>query len=345
VLGRSIDLRQCTICSFLRTTSHTLLLYASGALSEFRFPILYPLLRRHLTRVAPLIHNRSLRKTQLILSALSKTISSRTSPAPITYYALDLGRHELERTLDQLAASPIGREMQGKVDTRGLWGTYEFGFKWVEGGGLQDRGVAAGLTRPRSLSPNGSATQSGSTSSVEQDSADTPPSLPDGETLETPLHILFLGSSMGNFSRGEDAAFLRSLPLRAEKGDTLLLGLDHESDAARIRRAYNNRGGFRDRWLFNGLKGAGRVMGDESLFAPEKWECVSRYDEEKRKRALLGSVCLKVAGGYHLNDFTFFFRPKRHVLSLPHRADRARSGVTGRFCVPRGRACAHPVIS
>jgi len=221
-----------------------------------------------------------------------------------------LDRRELERTLDELATSPIGREMQGKVDTRGLWGTYEYGFKWVEKGGLQDRGVAAELTRARSLSPNDTATQSGSTSSTEQDSADTPLSSPDWETPEPPLHMLFLGSSMGNFSRGEDAAFLRSLPLRTGKGDTILLGLDHEADAARIKRAYNNRGGFRDRWLFNGLNGAGRALGDESLFAPEKWECVGRYDEEKRKRALLGPVRVKVTNNYHSNDFTFCFRPK-----------------------------------
>jgi len=217
-----------------------------------------------------------------------------------------LERRELERTLDELAASPIGRELQGKVDTRGLWGTYECGFKWVEEGGLQDRGVAAGVTRARPLGPNDTAIQSGSTSSAEQESADTPLSSPDWKTSETPLHILFLGSSMGNFSREEDAAFLRSLPLRAEKGDTILLGLDHEADAARIKRAYNDRGGFMHRWLLNGLSGAGRAMGDESLFAPEKWECVGRYDEEKRKLALLESVCIMVTSdNHHFNYFTF----------------------------------------
>ena len=233
------------------------------------------------------------------------------SPAPITYYALDLERRELERTLDQLVASPIGREMQGKVDTRGLWGTYECGFKWVEEGGLRDRGVAVGVTRPCSPSPNGAPASSGfPVTSSELDSTEIPLSSSDWETLEIPLHILFLGSSMGNFSRGEDATFLRSLPLRAEKGDTLLLGLDHESDAARIKGAYNDRGGFMHRWLLNGLKGAGRAMGDESLFIPERWECVGRYDEEKRKLALLGSVCVKVADYHHFNDSTSYFRPK-----------------------------------
>ena len=158
----------------------------------------------------------------------------------------------------------------------------------MEDGGLRDCGVAAGVTRACSLSPNGAAAPSGSpVTSSERNSTETPHSSSDWETLEIPLLILFLGSSMGNFSRGEDAAFLTSLPLRAEKGDTLLLGLDHESDAARIKGAYNDRGGFMHRWLLNGLKGAGRAMGDESLFAPERWECVGRYDGEKRKPFLL----------------------------------------------------------
>jgi len=201
--------------------------------------------------------------------------------------------------------------MQGKVNMHGLWGTYKCGFKWVKEGVLRDNGVAAGVTQACSLSPNDTATQSGSASSAEQDFAYTLLSLLDWETLETPLHILFLGSLMGNFLHGEDATFLRSLPLRGKKGDTLLLGLDHESDAARIKGAYNDQGGFMHHWLLNGLNGAGRAMGDESLFTPEKWECISHYNEEKRKLALLGSVCVKVTSdNHHFNHFTFCFRSK-----------------------------------
>ncbi|KAL7419376.1 hypothetical protein Q5752_006214 [Cryptotrichosporon argae] len=39
-----------------------------------------------------------------------------------------------------------------------------------------------------------------------------------------PLHLVFLGSSLGNFERDAAPAFLRSLPLKP--GDTLLIGLD-----------------------------------------------------------------------------------------------------------------------
>lgn len=211
---------------------------------------------------------------------------SQTSPAPITYYALDLERRELERTLDQLAASPAGQEMHGKVDTRGLWGTFEGGFKFVEEGGLRGRGVvAAAAARARSLSSDGTTTQLSSASS-EQDTAETPLSTPDLGTLETPLHLLFLGSSLGNFSPGEDLAFLRSLPMRPGRGDTLLLGLDHTADIAKIERAYDDRAGITRRFILNGLKSAGRALGDESLFAPEKWAYVSRYDAHERKLPL-----------------------------------------------------------
>ena len=206
------------------------------------------------------------------------------SPAPITYYALDLEQRELERTLDQLAASPVGPEIQGKVDARGLWGTYEGGIKFVEEGGLRGRGNAVeAVARVRSLSAESASTRPSSHSSSERNSIGTSSSTPDVANLETPLHILFLGSSLGNFSRGEDAAFLKSLPLRAGKGDTLLLGLDHGTDGARIKRAYDDRAGINRRFILNGLKGAGRALGDENLFAPEKWEYVGRYNTDERE--------------------------------------------------------------
>ena len=167
-----------------------------------------------------------MRKTSHILSAISKKVPTQSSPTQTAYYALDLERRELERSLDQLVASPVGSETKGKVDIRGLWGTYEGGLKFVEEGGLRGREVATGTAiRARSLSSDGAATESSSspTSSSHQDTIETPPSTPDRETLDSPLHILFLGSSLGNFPRGEEIKFLRSLPLRADKGDTLLL--------------------------------------------------------------------------------------------------------------------------
>jgi L-histidine Nalpha-methyltransferase / hercynylcysteine S-oxide synthase len=226
-----------------------------------------------------------LRKTSLLLSALSKVVPEPNTPAPITYYALDLERRELERTLDELATSPIGLEMQGKVDTRGLWGTFEGGLKFVAEGGLRGREVARAAAvslRSRSPSSDGVTTQPSPTgSSSEQGSVDTAPSTPDA-SLETPLHVLFLGSTLGMFLHGEDAAFLNTLPLRADKGDTLLIGIDMCRDIPRIERAYNDTAGVSRRFILNGLKTAGRALGDESLFPQEKWEYKTRFNVEER---------------------------------------------------------------
>jgi L-histidine Nalpha-methyltransferase / hercynylcysteine S-oxide synthase len=273
-----------------------------------------------------------LRKTSHLLSALSKIVPEQKTPAPITYYALDLERRELERTLDELAASPVGLEMQGKVDTRGLWGTFEGGLRFVAEGGLRGReaaGVATVVLRSRSLSSEGATTQLSHISS-EQDSIETAPSTPDAATLDTPVHLLFLGSSLGMFSRGEAAEFLKALPLRAGSGDTLLLGLDHCTDDVRIVRAYNDHRGITCRFILNGLKNAGRTLGDESLFPEEKWEYVGQYNAEERTSPPLKSQSPQgVADGHDLDDSSFGFRPTRGVLSLTSRADGARPENAG----------------
>lgn len=53
----------------------------------------------------------------------------------------------------------------------------------------------------------------------------------DQDDEERPRHILFLGSSLGNFDRSETAPFLSTLPLRPGSQDTLLIGLDGRPSA------------------------------------------------------------------------------------------------------------------
>jgi len=70
-----------------------------------------------------------LRKTLHILSALARSV---TNDAPITYYALDLEKRELEQALTSIQKS-AGTALHGKVITKGICGTYDAGLKLITG--------------------------------------------------------------------------------------------------------------------------------------------------------------------------------------------------------------------
>ncbi|KAI8994191.1 DUF323 domain-containing protein [Trametes punicea] len=237
----------------------------------------------------------ALRKTSVILSALSRSVQERAPSPPVNYFALDLERRELERTLMELTHSDVGAEMRGKVSASGLCGTYDDGLKFIVEGGLEGRNslgkLDSTLAEKYPVSRVGRDPSPSSDSSKSRSDATevTPPSTPGSHQ---PLHILFLGSSLGNFSRGEDAAFLKSLPLRPGSGDTLLVGLDHDNDPKKIELAYNDPKGITRQFIMNGLICAGRALGDDHLFDQNKWEYVGRYNEElRRHEAYYKSTC------------------------------------------------------
>lgn len=175
--------------------------------------------------------------------------------------------------------SEIGSDLEGKVDTKGMWGTYDDGLKFLQCAGLHTSTVdrLSRLSIPgwkvESRDPSPSSSSSGSDSSGTPISDVSPPSTP--EESQPPLHIMFLGSSLGNFNRADSAAFLRSLPLRPGSGDTLLLGLDHDNKKVLIEEAYNDSRNHTKEFIMNGLRGAGRALGDESLFSADKWDYVN----------------------------------------------------------------------
>ncbi|KAG5341084.1 hypothetical protein C0989_011676 [Termitomyces sp. Mn162] len=228
----------------------------------------------------------ALRKTSRILLSLSRLVNAASTRAPITYYALDLEEREIVRTLGEISASEIGESLQGKVDTKGLCGTYDDGLKFVLEGGLNVNDNINPVLTSLSLFGLGDISPISSTgtstfisswdSSSEEDSDYSPISTPDEAQL--PLHILFLGSSLGNFSREEAVEFLGSLPLRAGSGDTLLIGLDHNNDKAEIEEAYNDPQGLTKEFIMNGLRAAGTALGNEDMFKQKNWEYVNRYD-------------------------------------------------------------------
>lgn len=235
----------------------------------------------------------ALRKTSHILLGLSRFAEKQKFSSPITYYALDLEKRELERTLGQIDTSDIGKYLAGKVATKGMCGTYDDGLKFVENGGLQ-MGTLPGTTfaefrrQGSPISSSSSSSDSGSDAGALSDpdalpsptSSEEPPLSPSVSTPGQPttLHIMFLGSSIGNFDRAGAASFLRSLPLRAGEGDTLLLGLDHDNEKGKIEVAYNDKRGYTKKFIMNGLKVAGRSLGKEDLFNEDDWEYVNKYN-------------------------------------------------------------------
>ncbi|KAJ7256826.1 DUF323 domain-containing protein [Mycena haematopus] len=228
----------------------------------------------------------ALRKTSHILLALSRLVKEKDAGTPpVTYYALDLEERELERTLAEISLSDVGKSLEGKVSTRGLCATYDQGLKFAESGALHAQSTLERLPRA-SDSPfkvharNFSPAMSGSSGS-DSGAATSPLSTPDD--ISPPLHLMFLGSSLGNFSRVEAVDFLRSLPLRPGSGDTLLIGMDHDNEKELIEEAYNDRKGYTKKFVMNGLKGAGRVLGDETLFDEENWEYINNYDVAERR--------------------------------------------------------------
>lgn len=234
---------------------------------------------------------RALRKTSYILRALSELVPKPSPVAPISYFALDLEERELKRTLSELNLSDLGPVLSGKVETQGLLGTYESGLRFITDGGLsiaerEDVNLECAV-KARERNDSTSSSESTSTSSsTEATSLST--------TDQPPLHLMFLGSSIGNFATGEDANFIRPFPLRPASGDTFLLGLSHDTKREDIELAYNDPKGHTKDFIMNGLSATGSALGDSDLFDRDNWEYVNWYNEDER------SCFRTLALGFHL---------------------------------------------
>lgn len=304
----------------------------------------------------------ALRKTSLLLKALAQASPVSTEPA-VTYLALDLEKRELDRTLSFIASSDLGPELTNRVRIGGLCGTYDDGIAFVRQGGLNDvhsspaltassldtaseSKIAENLTEetanletnlkkdpgdeaPFSLGlSTDSADLNGPLPSDEQPSPLTPSESPStySEYDETPpLHFLFLGSSIGNFTREGAAEFLKSLPLRPWSnpdiaagggaiGDTLLLGLDHDNDPKLIETAYNDPAGHTTRFIMNGLAGVRKLLVQGGMpeaaaaFEDKNWSYQEHYNtvdkrhegrylSEKEQHFMLGTDKVEFAKG------------------------------------------------
>ena len=142
---------------------------------------------------------------------------------------------------------------------------------------------------------------------------------PTSDRPSRPLHLIFLGSSLGNFERASAAPFLKSLPLRF--GDTLLLGLDGRpapgaEGRQKVQLAYNDPAGHTRAFEEHGWDVVRKELG---LQGDAGVEFVGRYNEVLGE--YLFSHCeiwsTKDAYKYSRNEMADIqYRSTRSILSL-----------------------------
>lgn len=91
--------------------------------------------------------------------------------------------------------------------------------------------------------------------------------------------ILWMGSSVGNFERGEASEFLLSLKKSMKPADAMVIGVDHRNGCDRVKQAYNDPEGDSEAFEMNALVHANRIM-ERELFKPDEWAYVGVYDVE-----------------------------------------------------------------
>lgn len=90
--------------------------------------------------------------------------------------------------------------------------------------------------------------------------------------------ILWLGSSVGNFERGEAAEFLRRVRATMTADDRLLIGIDLRKDRTILERAYDDASGVTARFNLNLLARINRQLGGH--FDLEAFRHRALYNEE-----------------------------------------------------------------
>ncbi|PWN49665.1 hypothetical protein IE53DRAFT_317214 [Violaceomyces palustris] len=206
----------------------------------------------------------SLRKTTHLIRALANLPNSGRGPS-VNYYALDLDKSELVRTLEELRLQECTTKDQGqwtvldgKVALHGMWSTYDAGLDFIGRGGLS----------------NGRNEEEGQRC------------------------LMWLGSSIGNFDRKSAADFLAktaSSSLRA--GDTMLISIDRRNKPTDVALAYNDPAGLTRDFIMNGIDNADGILGG-GVLDRSKFEYYDRYNSrEGRHESYYRS---KVAQEIHL---------------------------------------------
>jgi L-histidine Nalpha-methyltransferase len=84
-----------------------------------------------------------------------------------------------------------------------------------------------------------------------------------GSLIKDPKLIIFLGSSIGNFSLSEAENFIRHIAGVMNNSDSLLIGFDLVKDIDVLNYAYNDSEGYTERFNLNILERINRELGGE----------------------------------------------------------------------------------
>ena len=187
----------------------------------------------------------SLKKTGVLLRSLCKLARQNTSSLQdITYYAVDLEHEQLVSTLDTLLEVESGSVTAQPDAPKVLV-----------------KGVRASYDEVRPyLAPTAS--------------------LFDAQSCKS---VLWLGSSLGNFTRPEAAQFLKAfVDGGLSPGDSFLIGIDCNDDAEAIELAYGDPAGVTTAFTLNGLDHATRILRQAGYtkadISASKFEHVHRYN-------------------------------------------------------------------
>ena len=101
------------------------------------------------------------------------------------------------------------------------------------------------------------------------------------QTKGTPALVLFLGSTIGNFSPAEAVTFLRRLRRKMRRGDSLLVGADLVKPAAKLLSAYDDPIGVTAAFNLNLLARINREL--EGEFDLAQFAHEARYNEPRAR--------------------------------------------------------------
>lgn len=95
--------------------------------------------------------------------------------------------------------------------------------------------------------------------------------------------LLWLGSSIGNFSRSDAAAFVKNIAENVlDVGDSFLIGIDNCNDGAMVANGYDDPQGVTRRFIFEGVEVGGRTLhgdvGGDGGMRAKNFDYVSRWN-------------------------------------------------------------------